>query len=213
MDEELTRRADETAIRFGGGRLGTYALLGGASGTVPLPWVPDFLVRRVRGALLHDVAARHGVSMTPEARRVLEDLSGADGLRGALAHAVRFGVRRVLGRLGPLSLFAPMRSALSTFVLGHLVERYITIHRIDTSSTPLHLEEARRLRRAVDRALLDALTSAGLSHDGATPALADGRDHVTQMLDNALIAVAGVPGWLIRRLESAFDAALPETRG
>src|SRR6202008_3528231 len=42
-------------------RLGVYAAIGASAGAVPLPWIPDVLVRRVRGALVHDVAVRPGL--------------------------------------------------------------------------------------------------------------------------------------------------------
>ena len=83
-EDGIASRRTESLGRpqFGGGRLGTYTMMGAASGVVPLPWVPDAIVRRVRGALIHDLTARHGLSLTPEARTVLIEPSGADGPRG-----------------------------------------------------------------------------------------------------------------------------------
>src|SRR5687768_13663204 len=94
-----------------GGRLGTYTVLGAATGIVPLPWIPDAMVRRVRGALVHDVTARHGLSLTPEARTVLVEPAGTEGPRGVVAQGMKFAVGRVLGRLGPLALISPVRTA------------------------------------------------------------------------------------------------------
>src|SRR5579883_110709 len=72
-----------------GGRLGVYAAIAGSIGAVPLPWIPDALVGRVRGALVHDIASRHGVSLAPEARAILSDVSGPDKLQGAAAYATQ----------------------------------------------------------------------------------------------------------------------------
>ena len=36
------------------------------------------------------------------------------------------------------------------------------------------------------------------------------RDQVTQLTDGALSVVASLPGWVVRRLDAAFDAALAE---
>ena len=95
------------------GRLGVYAALGASVGAVPLPWLPDSLVRRVRGAVVHDVAVRHGLSLTREAREVLSEPAGPDGPRGLIAQTMRFlGVRlaaRTLTRLGPVGAVWPAR--------------------------------------------------------------------------------------------------------
>src|SRR5271165_5523905 len=80
----------------GPGRVGTYAVLGAVAGAVPLPWIPDALTRRVRGALTQDIAARHGLSITLEARDLLAEPAGTEGPRGLGAQAIRFVTRRFL---------------------------------------------------------------------------------------------------------------------
>ena len=72
------------------GRIGVYAAVGASVGAVPLPWIPDSLARRVRGALVHDVAVRHGVSLSRDARDVLSEPAGPDGPRSLLAQTMRF---------------------------------------------------------------------------------------------------------------------------
>ena len=60
-----------THVRPVPGRLG---VLTGASllvGFIPLPFVPDRVIRQLRGAIVHDVSSRHGISLTTEARRAL----------------------------------------------------------------------------------------------------------------------------------------------
>jgi hypothetical protein len=106
------REALEARSRqLGEGRLGTYTMLGAACGIVPLPWIPDATVRRVRGALVHDLTSRHGLSLTPEARTILVEPNGTEGPRGFLSQGAKFAVGRVLGRFGPFAMIAPVRSA------------------------------------------------------------------------------------------------------
>lgn len=198
--------------QLGTGRLGTYTVLGAASGVVPLPWVPDAIVRRVRGALVHDLTSRHGLSLAPEARSVLVEPAGTEGPRGFVSQGVTFAVTRVLGRFGPLAFLPPVRSALGTWVLGHLLERYLETARAQRS-VRVDIEEARRVRRAIDQALLYALTTeARPSREDPPIPPEDLRDPRSQLVDGVLISIASVPGWLVRRLEAAFDEVLSSVR-
>src|SRR5271154_3773887 len=124
-DDDRALRRDPVAHGLarhasGPGRVGTYAMLGAAAGSVPLPWLPDAVARRVRGAMAHDIAARHGLSLTREARDLLSEPAGTEGPRGIGGQALRFFTRRVLGRFGPLAMVGPIRGGVETFVLGHL---------------------------------------------------------------------------------------------
>jgi uncharacterized protein (DUF697 family) len=213
-DGEITgRRGDALArTQLGGGRLGTYTMLGAVCGVVPLPWIPDATVRRVRGALVHDLTSRHGLSLTPEARTLLVEPNGTEGPRGFLKQGARFAVSKVLGRFGPLALIGPVRSALGTYVLGHLLQRYLETQRT-ARSTRIDIEEARRVRRAIDQALIYALTTeARPSREDSLHAPEDLRDQGEQVVDGVLISIASMPGWLVRRLEAAFDEVLSSVR-
>jgi hypothetical protein len=191
--------------QFGSARLGTYTVLGAATGVVPLPFVPDIIVKRVRGALLHDLTARHGLSLTPDARKVLVEGADVPQSKNYLKQGAVFAASRVLGRLGPLALVGPVRTALGTFVLGHLVERYLETART-IRSVRIDADEARRLRRAIDEALVLALTTEGKGAREDRPFAADDlRDPTTQVVDGVLISLASAPGWLVRRLDAAFD--------
>ena len=192
----------------GPGRVGTYAVLGAAAGSVPLPWLPDVLARRVRGALTQDIAARHGLSITLEARDLLAEPAGTEGPRGLGAQAMRFVTRRLLGRFGPLGIVPPIRSGLETFVLGHLFARYLDTHRTERAAR-IDVEEARELRRAIDRALVLAVSPEVHGHVDAAPRPAEElRDTVTQVVDGVLMSFAGAPEWMLRRIEAAFDEAI-----
>ena len=213
-DHDLEPKRSEALVRrqLGVGRLGTYTMLGAACGIVPLPWIPDATMRRVRGALVQDLTSRHGLSLTPEARGLLVEPNGTEGPRGFLNQGARFAVSKVLGRFGPLALISPVRSALGTYVLGHLLQRYLETART-ARSVRIDIEEARRVRRAIDQALIYSLTTeARPSREDAPYAPEDLRDQGDQIVDGVLISIASMPGWLVRRLEAAFDEVLSSVR-
>lgn len=213
-DEGMTSRRSESLGRpqFGGGRLGTYTMMGAATGIVPLPWIPDAMVRRVRDALIHDLTARHHLSITPEARAVLSQPGGGEGPRSYINQGVKFAVTRVLGRFGPLAAIGPVRTALGTFVLGHLLERYLDTARV-ARSVRIDVDEARRVRRAIDQALIYALTTEGKGSRESPPMSPDDlRDQTTQLVDGVIITIANAPGWLVRRLDAAFDETIASVR-
>jgi hypothetical protein len=214
-DDATLAARTSTSTPFEGSRLGVYAALDASVGAVPLPWLPDALGRRVRGALVHDIAVRHGLSLTPEAREVLADPAQNGERRGAMGEALRFvGVRlavKTLARVGPVRAIWPLRNALRTYALGHLLHRYLARSRKVDART-IEAEEARRIRRAIDSALLRATTV----HDtpAAEPAVLDERrDPATMVVDGLLGAAAGVPARLVNRLDAAFDELLANPHG
>jgi hypothetical protein len=191
---------------LGMGRLGTYSMLGAMVAAVPLPIVPGSLAMRVRGALVHDVCARNGLSVTPEARRVLTKPGLAEGPEGVMGAALRFATVRIFARLGPLGFIPPLRSGILTFAIGHLLARYLSTR--EDRSVRIDVEEARRVRRAIERALaLVISTPARVEHDvGSAPE--ELRDQLTQATDGIASAVASFPSYIVRRLEAAFDATI-----
>jgi plasmid stability protein len=195
---------------IGGGRLGVYAAFGAAAGALTFPWLSDGLLRRVRGALVHDVAARHGVSVTPEARSILADPLAPGVARGVIAYAARFlGAKvavRALGSFAPVGLIWPLGGAIRTYVLGHLFDRYLQVVRVERA-VRIDADEARQVREAVEKALVRALTLE--SQPAPEPAsIDDHRDPVTALVDAAFARAAGIPERLAQRLDSAFDEAL-----
>jgi uncharacterized protein (DUF697 family) len=213
-DPRMTSRASDVLGRpnFGGGRLGTYTVIGAATGVVPLPFVPEIIVRRVRGALIHDLTSRHGLSITPEARALLIAPEAGERARSYVKQGVTFAATRVLGRLGPLAMLGPVRHALGTFVLGHLLHRYLDGART-ARSIRIEIDEARRVRRAMDQALVYALTTEGKgARENPPQPIEDLRDATTQVIDGVLVSIASAPVWLVRRLEAAFDETLANVR-
>jgi hypothetical protein len=192
------------------GRLGVYAAIGASVGTIPIPWLPDAFARRVRGALVHDVAARHGLSLTREARDLLAEPSGPDGPRGLLAQAVRFfGARialRALTSFGPFAAVWPLRSALGTYLLGHLFDRYLDLARTERA-VRIDVEEARRVRLAIDGAVVRALTV--VTPSAPEPSIIDDQREAAAVVVDALLGLAaGLPARVMLRLEAAFDELL-----
>src|ERR1700733_14208857 len=111
-DSDSLHSVGRPHLSLDSGRLGVYAALGASIGTMPIPWLPDALIRRVRASLIHDVAACHGVSLTREARDVLAEPSGPDGPRGLVTQVFRYvGAKmalRALASFGPISVAWPM---------------------------------------------------------------------------------------------------------
>jgi hypothetical protein len=190
-----------------------YAAIGASLASAPLPWLPDAFARRVRGALLHDVAARHGLSLAREARELLAEPSGPDGPRGILAQALRFfGARlaiRALTSLGPIAFVWPARNALGTYLLGHLFDRYLEQSRTERA-VRIDVEEARRVRLAIDGAVVRALTIVTPPVDDL-PVIDEQRDAASVVVDTLLEMAAGLPARLMLRVETAFDELLTQT--
>jgi hypothetical protein len=106
-----------------------------------------------------------------------------------------------------------VRTAATTCVLGHLFQRYLEVLRTDRA-VRIDIEEARRVRRAIDQALVYALTIETPESREPAPFLAeDLRDQATQIVDGVLIGLAGAPSWVVRRIEAAFDEVIQNQRG
>jgi len=192
---------------LGAGRIGVYTAIGGSIGMVPLPWVPDSIARRVRGALVQDVAARHGLSITPDARAALAEPDGPDGSRGMFAQAMKFATQKFLVRFVPLGFLPPLRSAAQTFALGHLFHRYLQNAR-NNVSIRIDVDEARRVRRAIDASVFAAFRVDVPEGALRKNAPEDLRDDITQFVDGLIIGAASVPDLIVRRLDAAFDECL-----
>ena len=188
-------------------RVSAYTVLGAVSGLVPLPWVPDAMAKRVRGALIHDIAARHGLTLTADARAILET-PWANSKQGFLVQTARFAAGRVFSRLGPLGWVSPVRAAIATYALGHLFSRYLSSMRTLRSSR-IDAEEARVFRTAMDKSVTLMITLDAQSPWKDSPrAPEDLRDARTQMVDGMILSLASLPEWAVNRLDSAFDEAM-----
>jgi hypothetical protein len=190
-------------------RLGVYTALGASASAVPLPWLPDMLVRRVWGALVHDIAVHHSVSLTIEARSALSDPAGPGNPPGVFSQALHFfGIRlaaRILSRFGPIAMAWPAQTALRTYVLGRMFDRYLQTRSV--RAVRVDGDEARRVRRAIDGVLSGAIAAEPATVPEPA-AIDDQRDPTTAFVDGLLGAAAGMPERVLRRLDTAFDEAL-----
>jgi hypothetical protein len=203
--KKLERRGAAPDAAPGVGRIAVYAALGGASGVVPFPWLPNAMARRLRGALAQDIASRRGLSLTKEARELLAEPEPREAARGLFGEALRFASRKLFTRFSPLAILPPVRGAAHVFALGHLFDRYIEKNR-SLRSVRIDEEEAKLIRKGIDAAMLAVLNpELPVERAPRLGAPEDLRDPPTQMLDGVIIAIAGVPEWLVRRLDAAFD--------
>ena len=191
------------------GRLAVLSAFAVAVSAIPLPFVPDRLVGRVRGALVHDVGSRHGVSFTSDARELLAN-AGSPGrhlLVNAAENVARTLIRRFVAPLGVLSAGA---RGIEVFAFGLLLDRYLGEVR-SPGSVRVQIEEARTIRSLIDRAVVRAVSPA--LHPALTTetrGAEDLRDELTRWSDALLLTSASVPSYVERRLEAAFDEIVRE---
>jgi uncharacterized protein (DUF697 family) len=190
------------------GRLAVLTAYAALANAIPIPFLPDQVVVRIRGAVVYDVAARHGLSLTSDARRLLAE-PGTER-QNRLVRAAEGLARQILRRVGPLGALSTATRAAEVYALGFLLERYFTQTRA-TAAARIHLEEARRVRDAIDRAVLRAFSpSLRPSETTLGAGGEDLRDEFTRWIDAVLLTSAALPSYLERRLESAFDQVVAE---
>ena len=96
-------------------------------------------------------------------------------------------------------------------MLGHLFDRYLELSRTERA-VRIDVEEARRVRLAIDSALLRALTV--VTPPMQEPTLVDDqRETGTIVTDAVLGLAAGIPARLMQRLDVAFDDLLVHVHG
>jgi hypothetical protein len=226
--QEIERRSDEDHVldaprgdtialaRPDRAALGVYAVAVGAASAVPVPFVDEWFGQLARGSALRRVARRHGVRLTPGARKVLS-ASLSPGARGALP-------RRVLGAVvrrafAPLRIAARFEDAVATILSSVMLDHYLR-HAGRREGQTMTEAEADRLRRAMDSAevqgALDALrdTPSGVRRavrdavrSAFDPDIED-RSPGERIVDALLDVFADAPDELSDRLCAALDRAL-----
>jgi hypothetical protein len=193
------------------GRLAILTALVMGANAVPLPLLPDFMIARVRGAIAHDTATRHGLSLTKDARTIL---ASADPESRALARKTGEAVLRQLARrVGPLAVLATLSRGLEAYALGLLFDRYIQRFRA-SGSVRIDVDEARRVRDAIDQSIVRVLSPAlRPALTTVRPGAEDLRTEATRFLDSILLTGASLPSYFERRLEAAFDEVARDTAG
>ncbi len=186
------------------GRLTIYAALGAAAGAIPVPWVPDMFARRIRAILVSDIATHHGLSLTADARDILALPTPVGSPTGPVRYAYSFLRYRVLRRIGPLATLASAQLAASTFALGHLMHHYIVKCRT-ANTMRIDATEARKLRDAIDRSMRLAMSEGESFSSSDQEPLSVYRASSDESIDHFIIKAAGVPSWMLRRLDAAFE--------
>lgn len=193
------------------GRLAVLTAYALAVNAIPIPFLPDRVLQRVRGAIVHDVVSRHGLSLTSDARNILADTSSEQRTR--LVRAAEGVARQLLRRLRPFSALDAVSRGIEVYALGHLLDRYIREVR-PTATVRLHLEEARKVREAIDKAVIRALSPTLRPNETlVSEGLEDLRNDFTRWVDAVLLTSAALPSYVERRLEAAFDQIIAETPG
>ncbi|WP_437713142.1 hypothetical protein WMF45_45750 [Sorangium sp. So ce448] len=185
-----------------GGRLAVLTAFAVGASWIPVPVLPARMLLRIRGAIVQDTVARHGLSLTTDARALLIE-PGSE--QTPLRKAAQLVTKEVLRRLNPALALAAAARGLEVYALGHLLDRYITRFRRSTA-VRVHAEEARWVRDAVDRAVRRALSPSLQASFTVLPnGTEDLRDEFTRWIDAFLLAGASVPEYIERRLDAAFD--------
>lgn len=192
------------------GRLAILTGLSLAASALPIPFLPDRVVLQVRGAIVQDVAARHGLSLTTDARQAFAEASGDFPGREIIKRTLGFLSKTFVRKLGPLAAMFSASAAVEVFALGHLFERYLDRHR-GSKAVRIQADEARAVRKLMEAAVIRAL-SPNLKAEPLPllPGVEDLRDEFTRTVDTILLVGAGLPGYLERRLDAAFDAVIAE---
>ncbi|WP_240807210.1 hypothetical protein [Polyangium spumosum] len=196
-----------TAASAPTGRLAVLSVAAMGALAIPLPILPDRMVTRLRGALAHDTATRHGISLTTDARALLANVDSEQNAARALgrkaAEAIGFAILK--RGLGPLGALTNVARALEVFAFGHLFDRYVAQVR-QSGAVRIHAEEARKIRETIDRAFLHAFSPMLRPTPITLPdSVEDLRDEFTRWIDTAILTGASLPSYVERRLEAAFD--------
>ncbi|MDC3954435.1 hypothetical protein KEG38_11285 [Polyangium jinanense] len=179
---------------------------------IPLPILPDRIVTRLRGALAHDTATRHGISLTTDARLILANVDSEQNAARALGRkaAEAIGLAILKRGLGPLGALTNLARALEVFAFGHLFDRYVAQVR-RSGAVRIHAEEARKIRETIDRAFLHAFSPMLRPTPITLPdSIEDLRDEFTRWIDTAILTGASLPSYVERRLEAAFDEVVSQ---
>ena len=187
-----------------------FAVAGAFAGVVPVPVLPRKIVEALRGAMAHDVCAQYGLALTADARDVLSDPAAPSEIPAVARDAIVYFASRLVRRFSPYAtIVTPARTAFETLAFGRLLDRYLERHRghgPEAGVVRVDAEEARRLRKLVDRAAVRAIMP-GLATTQALSAEPpeDYRSSLQRALDGALLSAASLPEAIGRRLDAAMD--------
>jgi len=192
------------------GRVAVYAAAGALVGVVPVPIVPRRIMRAIRGAMAHDLCARHGLSLTREARDAFSEPTAVGHPPSMTRDAIAYAAGAFLARMLPtVRMLLPVRNAYETMSFGRLLSRYLDRHRSSSQRgrmVRIEADEATAVRTLLDRAAMRVLRP-GLSTGTELTVTApeDHRTTIQRTVDFALIGAASMPEAIEDRLDAALD--------
>lgn len=185
------------------------ALLSGAAGLVPVPYLDDLLAGQVRAGLVRRLAELRRVDVDGNAVAELATPTGSRVLHAAGLGAVLLGGARRVWRRVAASILVVRRAdeAMQTFQIGTLFDHYCARHHVGLG---LDGGKARTLRDAMDQAIRHARGQA--LEDGFRRALGTSRRLVGRLTRRALVErvegeLAGPAQQYVAALVGAFDVA------
>ena len=130
------------------------ALVAGAAGMVPVPYLDDLLAGAVRASLIRRLAEIRNVDLDANAVDALATPRGSRLLQAATVGSVALhGTRRIFRSVtASLLLVRRVDEAMQTFAVGTLFDHYCASHHVGFG---LDGQRAAELRSAIDRAVAD----------------------------------------------------------
>ncbi|MGE0789567.1 MAG: hypothetical protein AB7S26_28100 [Sandaracinaceae bacterium] len=219
--ETLSPRSRTPLARQASASVTVYAAVTGLAGAIPVPLLDSMLGELSRGAAMRRVAARHGVTLTPDARAILAGPGTVGVTSSERGRLVKMALSSVLA---PFRVAARLEDAMGTLFAAVLLDHYLA--RPDRPmGASVTLAEAQRVRSATQIAIgeagFDALRAVpvglgGVLKKGFDAARApdpEGRSIVERFVDAVLDGFADAPVDLLDTLSLQFDRALERDGG
>jgi uncharacterized protein (DUF697 family) len=185
------------------------ALLSGAAGLVPVPYLDDLLAGQVRAGLVRRLAELRRVDVDGNAVAELATPTGSRVLHAAGLGAVLLGGAQKVWRRVAASLLVVRRAdeAMQTFQIGTLFDHYCTRHHVGLG---VDGNKAKTLRDAMDQAIRHARGQA--LEDAFQRTLAGSRKLAGRLARRALVEkveteLDGPAQLYVAALVGAFDVA------
>ncbi len=185
------------------------ALLSGAAGLVPVPYLDDLLAGQVRAGLVRRLADLRRVDVDGNAVAELATPTGSRVLHAAGLGAVLLGGAQKVWRRVAASILVVRRAdeAMQTFQIGTLFDHYCTRHHVGLG---LDGAKAKTLRDAMDQAIRHARGQA--LEDAFQRTLAGSRRLAGRVARRLLVEkveteLAGPAHVYVAALVGAFDVA------
>ena len=185
------------------------ALLSGAAGLVPVPYIDDLLAGQVRAGLVRRIADLRRVDVDRNAVAELATPTGSRLLHAAGMGAILLGGAQRLWRRVAASILVVRRvdEAVQTFQIGPLFDHYCARHHVGLG---LDGAKARALREAMDQAIRRARGQAieqSFARAMATTRKLAGRLSRRLLVEKVEAELAGPTSAYVAALVGAFDVA------